>query len=125
MHGICGFWGVLAVGIFDKDVGLLHIGSVAQLEIQLLGGLVLMLWSTLFCGIFFKILSSIGRFRVSHVYEGIGIDLLMHQSIDELKHHPIVQSATFQKNFNRVGNSYNKDMTDIKDMLNYKKDADL
>ena len=50
-----------------------------------------MLWSTLFCGVFFKVLNSIGRFRVSHVYEVIGIDLLMHQSIDELKHHPTVR----------------------------------
>ena len=43
-----------------------------------------MLWSTLFCGVFFKVLNSIGRFRVSHVYEVIGIDLLMHASIHDL-----------------------------------------
>ena len=79
------------MGLFDIDHGLLKSGSVKQLEIQLLGGIVLMLWSTLFCGVFFKVLNSIGRFRVSHVYEVIGIDLLMHQSIDELKHHPTVR----------------------------------
>jgi len=26
IHGFCGLWGVLAVGIFDKDSGLLHSG---------------------------------------------------------------------------------------------------
>ena len=49
-----------------------------------------MVWTLVFCGVFFKTLAFIGRFRVSHVYEVIGIDLMMHQSIDELKHHPLV-----------------------------------
>ena len=31
VHGICGFWGVLAVGIFDMEVGLLYTGSIDQL----------------------------------------------------------------------------------------------
>ena len=43
-----------------------------------------MLWSMLFCYSFFKILSSIKRFRVSSFYEIIGIDLLMHASIHDL-----------------------------------------
>jgi len=78
VHGICGFWGVLAVGIFDLEVGLFYSGDFYQIEIQLLGGAVIGAWSTLFCGVFFKALATIGRFRVSHVYEVIGIDLMMH-----------------------------------------------
>ena len=27
IHGFCGLWGVLAVGIFDKDTGLIHSGK--------------------------------------------------------------------------------------------------
>ena len=90
-----------------------------------MGGLVLMVWSTLFCGIFFKILSSIGRFRVSHVYEVIGIDLLMHQSIDELKHHPIVQSANFEKDEKRTYKRDQMSYINTNDILNCKKDGDL
>ena len=37
------------------------------------------------CWIFFKILFSINRFRVSQFYEIIGIDLLMHSSIRDLQ----------------------------------------
>ena len=31
IHGFCGLWGVLAVGIFDRDSGLLYTGSHKQL----------------------------------------------------------------------------------------------
>ena len=94
MHGICGLWGLLAVGIFDKDDGILNSGSTDLLKLQIGGGLILIAWSSLVCGTFFKIMKSIGRFRVPYVYEVIGIDLMMHQSIDELRHHPILQNTT-------------------------------
>ena len=28
IHGFCGIWSVIAVGIYDKDVGLLYKGSL-------------------------------------------------------------------------------------------------
>ena len=65
IHGFCGIWGVIAVGIFDLDVGLLYTGSFQQLQIQLLGAIALTLWTIGFCYTFFKILMTIGRFRVS------------------------------------------------------------
>ena len=80
-----------------------------------------MVWSSLFCGIFFKIMKGIGRFRVPYVYEVIGIDLMMHQSIDELKHHPILQTTKVQeisfKKFNNVDDILNcKKSTYVKAM---------
>ena len=33
IHGFCGIWSVLAVGIFDKDFGLLYKGSLKQLSL--------------------------------------------------------------------------------------------
>ena len=33
IHGFCGLWGVLAVGIFDKDMGLIYSGHFRQLGI--------------------------------------------------------------------------------------------
>ena len=84
VHGFSGFWGALAVGIFDLDNGLIYTGSLEQLKIQTIGAVSCMLWTMLFCYSFFKILSSIKRFRVSSFYEIIGIDLLMHASIHDL-----------------------------------------
>ena len=84
IHGFTGFWGCLAVGIFDLDAGLIYSGSFQQLQIQTLGAMMCALWTMIFCYFFFSILSSINRFRVSSFYEIIGIDLLMHASIHDL-----------------------------------------
>ena len=84
IHGFCGFWGVFSVGIFDKDTGLIYSGSGKQLTTQLIGAAALSIWSSLFCWIFFTIMSQVKRFRVAPIYEIVGIDLLMHASIHDL-----------------------------------------
>ena len=84
IHGFTGFWGCLAVGIFDLENGMIYTGSLEQLWIQLIGALSCAAWTTGFCYCFFSILKSINRFRVSSFYEIIGIDLLMHASIHDL-----------------------------------------
>ena len=73
------------MGIFDKDLGLINTGSFQQLEVQALGCLVIIAWSSIFSTIFFRIFKAIGRLRVNQFYEVIGIDLLMHQSFNDLK----------------------------------------
>ena len=50
---------------------------------QLIGAIALSLWATLFCWIFFSIMSQVKRFRVAPIYEIVGIDLLMHASIHD------------------------------------------
>ena len=85
IFGFSGLWGCLAVGLFDKDLGLINTGSFDMLEIQGLGSLVIIAWSSIFSMIFFRIFKAIGRLRVNQFYEVIGIDLLMHQSFNDLK----------------------------------------
>ena len=85
IFGFSGMWGCLAVGIFDKDLGLINTGSFAMIETQGLGCLVIIAWSVIFSTIFFRIFKAIGRLRVNQFYEVIGIDLLMHQSFNDLK----------------------------------------
>ena len=84
VHGFVGFWGVLAVGIFDRDTGLIYTGSHKQLQVQLIGAIALATWMVSFCLFFFKVMQSVKRLRVSAVYEIVGIDLLMHASIHDL-----------------------------------------
>ena len=85
VHLLPGLWGLLAVGIFSKETGLLFSGSTEQIQIQLLGSCVLIAWALFFSTFFFWLLNSIKRLRVSQLYEVIGIDLLMHSSIHDLQ----------------------------------------
>lgn len=78
IFGANGVWGCLAVGIFDKDLGLINTGSFSMIETQGLGCIVIIAWSVIFSTIFFRIFKAIGRLRVNQFYEVIGIDLLMH-----------------------------------------------
>ena len=103
IHGFCGLWGLIAVGIFDIDKGLIYSGSFEQMRVQLVGALALSIWTIGFCYIFFRILMKIGRFRVSHFYEVIGIDLLMHSSLNNLDVNAFIdgknQSQTEKQDF--------------------------
>jgi len=56
IHGACGVWGLLAVGLFANDAGvtgLVH-GNPAQLGHQILGALVIIVWSGGVTGLVFS-----------------------------------------------------------------------
>jgi len=76
VHGICGFWGILAVGIFNHEVGLVYTGNFKQLGIQLFGGAVLATWSVLITLCFIYIAKKGNRYRVGEIYEIVGTDIL-------------------------------------------------
>jgi len=76
VHGICGIWSVLAVGLFDKDVGLLYTGQLGQLAIQLLGATAYTVWALLLSFFFFYSLKQNDRLRVPPLYEMIGMDFM-------------------------------------------------
>lgn len=88
IHGFCGLWGVLAVGIFDIDHGALYTNSGSQFFIQLAGGASLIAWASLFSISYFKCAKHIGRLRVQPIYEIIGLDALMHEESDKFQYIP-------------------------------------
>ena len=78
VHGVCGAWGTLAVGLFAADVGLFTGGGAAQLGIQALGVAAAFLWSfPLSMAIFYVIKATVGL-RVSAEEEIEGLDLTEH-----------------------------------------------
>jgi Amt family ammonium transporter len=77
VHGVCGLWGILAVGIFansDSVKGCLH-GGWGQLGAQVVGCAVLLLWAGGFSWIFLKIADKFIPMRVVPEVELEGLDI--------------------------------------------------
>ena len=83
IHGFCGLWGLMAVGIFDKDRGLIVTGEFRQLGIQTIGAISLIIWNLAISGTFFKLLSILNRFRIGQVFELYGMDILENAGISK------------------------------------------
>lgn len=82
VHGVCGFWGVIAVGFFDRNAGLLHSGSLEQLEIQALGAVAIAAWSAATTLVFILVAKRTQRLRVGEIFEIIGMDRLSEHDLD-------------------------------------------
>ena len=74
IHGLCGFWAIIAVGVFDKDIGLFITGSAAGISIQMLGALIITIWTLTLSFFFFYTIKQQNRLRISVISEIIGID---------------------------------------------------
>jgi ammonium transporter, Amt family len=89
VHGTCGLWGVLSVGIFADGTafygdswngvdgavkGLLY-GDVGQFFAQVIGCITLLVWAFGFSYVFFKILDKIMGMRVTPEVETEGLDI--------------------------------------------------
>ncbi|MGI6033352.1 MAG: ammonium transporter [Coriobacteriales bacterium] len=89
VHGICGIWGGLAVGLFANpdiiatydvgiNAGLFYGGGATQLGIQCIGVLAILAWTAV-CGVvLFAILKATIGLRVEEVYEVEGLDISEH-----------------------------------------------
>jgi len=53
IHGFCGIWSILAVGIFDIQTGLIYTGAVKQLGVQFVGAVAYAVWAALLSFMFF------------------------------------------------------------------------
>jgi Amt family ammonium transporter len=97
VHGVCGVWGTLAVGLFavngDAFVdasfpledgteyaasGLFYGGGIDQLIVQLLGVLIVAAWVLVTTGILFAVLKATLGLRVDEQHEVEGLDLHEH-----------------------------------------------
>jgi len=64
IHGVCGIWGLIAVGLFgnpdyDGPIGMFYDASSKQLGYQLVGALIIMVWGGGICAITFIAMKSI------------------------------------------------------------------
>jgi Amt family ammonium transporter len=79
VHGACGFWGVLAAGLFGEGNGAFYGGD--QLGVQIVAGLLIAAWvgipSLLLC----LALKKVGLLRASDEVQADGMDLHEHSPI--------------------------------------------
>ncbi|MYE67575.1 MAG: ammonium transporter [Acidimicrobiia bacterium] len=87
VHGVCGFWGTLAVGLFARyddgylgrdNAGLFYGGGGYQLVVQLILVAVVAGWVLVTTGALFAVLRRYGLLRVSPQEEALGLDLSEH-----------------------------------------------
>ena len=87
VHGVCGVWGTLAVGLFSRyadgfvatdNAGLFYGGGGDQLLVQLIGVVLVFAWVTITTGILFAVMKKTMGLRVSREEEIGGLDLHEH-----------------------------------------------
>jgi Amt family ammonium transporter len=84
VHGACGLWGILALGLFgapDDGLGgngLFHNGKLDQFGVELLGGFVIFLWVAALSLVVFLPLRLANCLRLSDAFQEKGADLMEH-----------------------------------------------
>jgi len=86
VHGACGIWGTLAVGIFSTraNIKMVYgfdndaIATGNQFRNQLIGSVVICAWSAVMAALVFYPLRFAGYLRVSQIDEEVGLDVAEH-----------------------------------------------
>lgn len=79
VHGACGIWGTLAVGIFNQDKGLFYGGGFAQLGSQIVGVLAYGIFAVVTSWILWSVIgAAFGGIRVTEQEEVEGLDIGEH-----------------------------------------------
>lgn len=85
VHGICGLWGTIAVGLFASDtsagaelLGLFYGGGLKALGVQALGAVSLIAWAAIIGSILFVVLKKAGLLRAKPQEEIEGLDSTEH-----------------------------------------------
>lgn len=78
VHGLNGAWGLIAVGIFSKDGGILYNGGPYLLGVQILASFVIGIWSLLTTAVLLWCINKIVPIRSSLIQELLGADYIEH-----------------------------------------------
>lgn len=76
VHGVCGFWGTMAVGLFKSG----EMFQIRNILVQLLGSVVAFVWAFFVSYFVFKVISFAVKLRVSEEDELRGLDFSEHSN---------------------------------------------
>ncbi|MGY3718738.1 ammonium transporter [Sutcliffiella cohnii] len=80
VHGICGVWGTLAVGLFATSGGLFYGDGISLLGVQALGILAVIVWTISVVTVYLFVVTRVTSLRVSKEEEISGLDFAEHGS---------------------------------------------
>ena len=78
VHGACGCFGTLAIGLFNTETGLFYGGGLATLGVQALGIVSVAAWVLVTMFIIFKVIDKVAGLRVPEQIEIDGLDFAEH-----------------------------------------------
>jgi hypothetical protein len=79
VHGLCGVWGTIAVGLFDMQDGLFYSWTLKLVGVQIIGVLTCFVWTVVSTYLLIKIISMFaGGLRVSREAEIMGLNYSEH-----------------------------------------------
>lgn len=78
VHGVCGCFGTLAIGLFNTETGLFYGGGLATLGVQALGIVSVAAWVLVTMFIIFKVIDKVTGLRVPEQIEIDGLDFAEH-----------------------------------------------
>ena len=78
VHGACGCFGTLAIGLFNTETGLFYGGGLATLGVQALGLVSVAAWVLVTMFIIFKVIDKVIGLRVPEQVEIDGLDFAEH-----------------------------------------------
>jgi ammonium transporter, Amt family len=81
VHGVCGAWGTLAVGLFAKDIGLFTGGGVEQLWYQVVGVVSVAAFVAVASFLLFTVVKMTFGIRVTPEEELEGLDMAEHGAL--------------------------------------------
>jgi Amt family ammonium transporter len=80
VHGTCGIWGLIAVGLFAAEDGLFFGGGISQLVNQLVGAVSIMAFVGVTTAALFLVIKATIGLRVDEEEEMNGLDVMEHGS---------------------------------------------
>jgi len=96
VHGICGFAGLICVGLFDADSGLLTRGSASLFFSQFFAGMAVFAFGSVTSLVYFGVCQACGVLRVGLVVELMGSDCY-HFEEDSSRTFPHIEDALNEK----------------------------
>lgn len=108
VHGLCGVWGTLAVGLLDiTGGGLLYGGGATLLGVQALGVAAIIIWTSATVALSLAIIKVFIPVRVSHEEEVEGLDISEHGAyayeLQDIFKGSLPKSDTFAQRLTKLG----------------------